>query len=144
MLKIFTPLKWYEYLCLKSAYIPPDVAEQYALQEKATDNGWVYEQDYCHKNYWQNDWQIKDIIKASIPQDCGHTTQETFSFVSSLMTSVSNVSAETMLNTSYKFSINITKSQQIGEEQNMLASPLTGIMETNRSTCPCQGAFIKP
>ena len=35
------------------------------------------------------------------------------------------------------------KSQQVGGEQNVSASPSTGITQINRSTCPCQGKFIK-
>ena len=37
-----TPLKQYEYMRLKLADIPPDMAVQYSLQNKATEDGWVY------------------------------------------------------------------------------------------------------
>ena len=37
-----TPLKWYEYLHLKVEDIPKDVQQEYQLQDKATQDGWVY------------------------------------------------------------------------------------------------------
>ena len=103
-----TPLKWYEYLHLKLADIPPDVIEWYALQEKATMAGYMWRyakeclacprQDYWHKSYWRNSWQTTNIIKANTPLGCGDMTQGTFSFVLLLMIFTSNMSAETMLN----------------------------------------------
>ena len=37
-----TPLKWYEYFCLKVEDIPEDVQQEYQLHKKATHDGWVY------------------------------------------------------------------------------------------------------
>ena len=37
-----TPFKWYEYLHLKLADIPQNVAEKYTLEAKVTKHGWVY------------------------------------------------------------------------------------------------------
>ena len=53
------------------------------------------------------------LAKQAHPQIVDMTLRK-YNFVSSWMTSASNISAETMLNTSKKSSNNIMKSQQIG------------------------------
>ena len=106
--------------------IPPDMTEQYSLQKKAMNDGWVYvkiwkgmyglpqvgllaqeqlENHLARNGYWQS---------KHTPELWTHETQEKYIFTSSLTILVSNILDETTLNTSNKFLSNITKSQQIG------------------------------
>ena len=100
--------------------------------------------NYWHKNKWNNDWHSMGIGKASRPPGCGHRTHRKYNFVSSWITLASNMLVDTMLNTSNRSLNSITKSQQIGGGQIMLASPLTGSIKPNRSTSQCWGKLQKP
>ena len=114
--------------------IPPDVTEQYLLQEKATEDGCVYveiwkgmyglpqtsllaqkqlENCLVHNMYWQNKhtpglWthNTRKIQFCLVVDDLGIKYMD-----------------KTMLTTSNKSLNNIMKSQQIGREECMLASP---------------------
>ena len=79
------PLKRYEYFQLNLKGIPKDVTAQYALKDKAIDDGWVYveilKEMYglpqagllVHK-LMEQQLSKTDICKADLPQGFGNTT----------------------------------------------------------------------